>query len=179
MHLERFRPYMDLMARVHLRPALRTKVSPSDVVQDTLAEAYLHPDRFEGRDIPEQIALLRRMLASRLARVGRDLGRQKRDIDRERSLEAAMMDSSTRFAVCLVADGPSPSDKAMENEQILMLADALRALPEDQQEAILLHYMEGLSSRDIGERLGRSPASVCGLLRRGLGSLRRLVGENG
>lgn len=86
-----------------------------------------------------------------------------------------MQHSSVRLMTCLAADGSSPSDKAIRNERVMILADALEKLPEAQREAVLLHYLEGLPTPEIGARLGRTPASVSGLLRRGLKALRALL----
>jgi RNA polymerase sigma-70 factor (ECF subfamily) len=173
--LERFRPYLTLMARMHLGQKLRSKVSASDVVQQTFLEACRAPERFHERRVPQQIALLRKMLASNLAKAGRDLRRQKRDVERERSLELEIMRSSVRLVSCLVAREPSPSQRAMRHEQLVLVAAALERLPAPQRDAIVLHFLGGLSPREIAARLGRTPAAVAGLLQRGLKGLRSVV----
>ena len=66
----------------------------------------------------------------------------------------------------------SMSLKADRNERLLALADALADLPDDQREALLLKHCQGLPVADIAARLGRTPAAVAGLLRRGLEQLR-------
>ena len=60
----------------------------------------------------------------------------------------------------------------MRNELLLDLVSALAQLPEAQREAVMLHYLQGLSISAVSERIGRSPASVAGLLQRGLKGLR-------
>ncbi len=177
LDLERFRPYLTLLARLSLGGAIRAKVSASDIVQNTLIEAHRNPGKFAGRVVEQQLALLRKMLASNASKAGRDLRRQKRDIDREQSLDAMLRESSRRLLGSLAADQSSPSERAMKNEAILLVADALESLPEAQREAVLLHYVDGLSTREIGERLNRTAGSVAGQLMRGLERLRELVGE--
>jgi RNA polymerase sigma-70 factor (ECF subfamily) len=45
-------------------------------------------------------------------------------------------------------------------------------LPESQREAVELHYWQGWSLAEIGERMGRSTPAVAGLFQRGLKRLR-------
>ncbi len=92
--LEGYREYLCLLARLHLDPRLRSKIDPSDVVQEALLQAHRTYDQFRGRSNLEQIAWLRTILAGELARVSRDLGRGKRNIDREQSLERSLEQSS-------------------------------------------------------------------------------------
>jgi RNA polymerase sigma-70 factor, ECF subfamily len=50
-------------------------------------------------------------------------------------------------------------------------------LPEEQRTAVELHHLKDESVTAIAEHLGRSEASVAGLLRRGLKKLRELLKE--
>jgi RNA polymerase sigma-70 factor, ECF subfamily len=54
---------------------------------------------------------------------------------------------------------------------------ALRALTADQRAAVLLHYVDGLSVREIAMNLKRSESSVESLLARGRERLRALLGD--
>lgn len=170
---DRFRDYLCLLARVQLDPRWRAKVDPSDVVQQTLLKAHQAREQFRGTSPAEEAAWLRRILANTLANVFRDLGRDKRDAGRERSLEQALDDSSARLEAWLVADQPSPSEEAMRHEQLLQLTAALERLPDDQREAVVLRHCQGRSVQAIAEQMGRSLPSVASLLRRGLKQLRQ------
>lgn len=175
--LERFRSYLRLLARLHLEPKYRAKLDASDLVQQTFLQAYQALDRFRGRSDAELTAWLRQILARTLAHAVRDLGRGKRDLARERSLEAALDASSVRLGAWLAADQSSPSERADRNEQALRLADALMELPEAQREALVLYYWQDRTVAEIGEQLGRSPAAVAGLLKRSLQQLRKQLRE--
>src|SRR5438874_621284 len=88
--LERFRDYLRLLAGLQVGPRLRVKVDPSDLVQQTLLKAHQARDQFRGASSGEMSAWLRQILARTLADAARDLGRERRDIARERSLEATL-----------------------------------------------------------------------------------------
>jgi RNA polymerase sigma-70 factor (ECF subfamily) len=171
--LERFRDYLRLLAGLQVGPRLRVKVDPSDLVQQALLKAHQARAQFRGQSSGEMAAWLRQILAHTLADLARDFGRDRRDMGRERSLEATLDESSARLEAWLVASGMAPADQADRNEQLLQLADALAALPEPQRQAVLLRYYEGRPLEEIGERLQRTRAGVASLLRRGLDRLRK------
>ena len=170
--LNRFRAYLRLLARLQLDPRLRGKLDPSDAVQQTLLQAVQGLNQFRGRSDAEMAAWLRQILANHLANAVRDLGRAKRDVGRERSLEAALDASSACLESWLAADQSSPSQQAQRNEQLLRLAEALETLPEAQREALTLHHLQNWSLDAIGQHLDRTPAAVAGLIKRGLKQLR-------
>jgi RNA polymerase sigma-70 factor (ECF subfamily) len=170
--LERFRAYLRLLARLHLDRRLQGKLDPSDLVQQTLLEAYHSAHKLTGRSDAEKAAWLRQALAHQMAHAVRDLGRDKRNVARERSLEAALAESSAHLEKWLAAEQSSPSDQAARQELSIRLAAELEALPESQREAVVLHYWQGMTLPEIAEHLRRSPAAVAGLLQRGLRALR-------
>jgi RNA polymerase sigma-70 factor (ECF subfamily) len=173
--LEQFRAYLRLLARLNLHPVLRSKLDPSDVVQQTLLQAHQSLDA-AGRTDAELAGWLRQALARNLAHALRDFRRECRDVTRERSLEAALEESSQRLEGWLAADSQtSPSAQAQFNEQALLLAEALEKLPEAQRQALILQHWQGWSLEEIGRHLDRSPAAVAGLLKRGLQQLRLLL----
>jgi RNA polymerase sigma-70 factor (ECF subfamily) len=171
--LERHRVYLRLLAGVQLQGRLKGKLEPSDLVQQTLLKAYQARHQFQGSTSGELACWLRQILARTLANAARDLGRDKRDVALERSLEEALHQSSARLEAWLAADQPSPSEQAQRNEQLLRLSTALAELPEPQRTVVLLKHCQGWSLAEIGQHLGRSRASVASFLRRGLQQLRQ------
>jgi RNA polymerase sigma-70 factor, ECF subfamily len=170
--LEPHRDYLRILARLQLTPALRGKLDPSDLVQQTLLKAHLALGQFRGRSPEELTAWLRQILARTLANAVRDHGRGRRDVALERSLERSVEESSTRLDAWLAAEQSSPSQQAERNEQSMLLVRALAALPEAQREALLLKHCQGWSLAEIGRHLDRSPTAVASLLQRGLRQLR-------
>jgi RNA polymerase sigma-70 factor (ECF subfamily) len=175
--LERFRSYLLLLAGLQLRGREPARLDASDLVQQTLLEAHGRRDQFRGTTAGERAAWLRQILAHNLADAARALHRGKRDADRERSLDAELAGASARLAGWLAADQSSPSTRAARHEDAVRLAAALAQLPEAQREALVLQHWHGLTLAQVGERLGRTPVAVAGLLKRGLRRLRELLDE--
>ena len=73
--------YLKLMAMAQLDQKLRARMSPSDVVQETLFEAHRDFAQFRGSSEAEFLAWLRRILVNNLARVvERHVLAEKRDV---------------------------------------------------------------------------------------------------
>jgi RNA polymerase sigma-70 factor (ECF subfamily) len=172
--LEQYRPYLLLLARLQLDSQLMGKVDLSGVVQQTLFEAHRDAGEFTALPSGRRTFWLRRVLAHNLADEIRKVRTGKRDAHRERSLEAAIEDSSLRLDLWLQSAEPAPSDRLRSQEQALQLADALSRIPDAQREALMLHYFKGRRVGEIAEELGRTRAAVAGLLKRGLQQLREM-----
>jgi RNA polymerase sigma-70 factor (ECF subfamily) len=172
---DQFRSYLRLLARMQLDERLHRKMDPSDIVQQTLLQAHRALGDFRGSTDAEMAAWLRQILARNLAHAVRDFGRDKRNINRERSLEEAVNASSARLEGWLAAEQSSPSQKAQRNEHVLQLCEALEQLPDAQREAVELHYWHGCTLAEIADQMDRTPAAIAGLLKRGLRKLRELM----
>jgi RNA polymerase sigma-70 factor (ECF subfamily) len=149
------------------------KLDPSDVVQQTMLEAHAKRDQCRGATPEQQAAWLRQILAHNIADGLKGLNRAKRDIRRERSLEAQLAESSACLGAWLSTGDPTPSEQACQHERAIRLAEALGRLPSAQREAIILQHWEGWTLAQIADHLDRSPAAVAGLLKRGLKQLRQ------
>lgn len=175
--LERFREYLALLARVQLPPRLRSKLDASDIVQLTLLKATQNLGQFRGQTDCEWAAWLRRILTNTMVDAVRQFKGPKHDVRLERSLEASIADSSARLDALLQGDGTSPSQQVVKEEQLVQLAAALADLPEDQQAALEMHYLQGCTVAEVASHMGRSERSVAGLVRRGLQSLRERLAD--
>lgn len=171
--LERFRDYLRVLARLHLDERLRPKFDPSDVVQETLLKAHQNAGQFRGTTAGEQAGWLREILANGLADLERRYLRgAKRDVRRERALQESLDQSSVRLEQWLAGGSPAPDSQAQRQERVLLVAEALTGLDGDQRRAVELRYLAGCALPEIARQMGRTRASVAGLLRRGLEALR-------
>jgi RNA polymerase sigma-70 factor (ECF subfamily) len=170
--LDRYRSYLILLARTQLDPRLGCRVDASDVVQQTLLEAHAKQGQFQGKTHADRGAWLRQILAHNLADAFRDISRAKRDLHRQRSLEASVNQSSMRLGELLAADQSSPGDHLDRDERAVQLADAMARLPEAQREALVMQYWHRMPLAEIATQMSRTPAAVAGLLKRALKQLR-------
>ncbi|MHC4175859.1 MAG: sigma-70 family RNA polymerase sigma factor [Planctomycetota bacterium] len=174
--LELYRSYLGLLARLQIDHRLQGKMDASDVIQETFLQAHRSFGEFRGASEGELLEWLRKLLATRLANLVRHFyGTQRRDVRLERQLDE-QLDRSSRAAGALVAAQTSPSQSAARREQAVLLADALRRLPADYREVILLHHLEGLTFAEAAQRIGRSVGSIEKLWVRALAALRRSLG---
>jgi RNA polymerase sigma-70 factor (ECF subfamily) len=176
--LERYRAYLGLLARAQIGRHLRSRADSSDVVQETFLAAHRDFAKFRGTSEAEFVAWLRNILAARLADlVRRHLKAKARDARLEKRLAGDLDRSSQALAFALAARGPSPSQEAARRELGVLLADAIKALPADYGEVIVLRHLEGLSFAEVAARMGRSVDSVEKLWVRALARLRHRLGD--
>jgi RNA polymerase sigma-70 factor (ECF subfamily) len=176
--LEGYRSYLLVLARVQIGRRLQGKVDADDVVQDAFLGAYRDFGQFRGSTEKEFLGWLRQVLASLLANLVRHYqGTQRRDVRLERRLVVELEQSSHALDRGLVAPQSSPSQQAARREQSVLLAEALRHLPEEWRELLILRHLEGLTFPEVARRLGRTVDSVKKQWPRALAGLRRQLGK--
>jgi len=159
-----------------LGSSLRRKIEVEDVFQELSVEAV--------RALPEadladrdpfswlcQIAERRIIDAHR-----RFFGAQKRDAEREVSLGTGGQSEHAAIIDLLVASLTTPTQALSRQGRESRLFQALAELPDEQREALRLRYVEGLASKEIAARLGKSDGSVRVMLTRALGRLQQIMG---
>ncbi len=174
--VETYRSYLLLLARLQLAHQFQGRLDPSDLAQQTLLKAHQNRDQFRGSSEAERVAWLRAILANTLADALRKISPKAGT--RERSLEAALEQSSRKLEAILADDQTSTSQRVIRHEQLTRLADAIAQLPDDQRQAVELRHLEGMATAEIAQRMNRSVAAVGGLLQRGLRSLRVSLDES-
>jgi RNA polymerase sigma-70 factor (ECF subfamily) len=168
-----YRDYLLMIARAQLPRDLWVKQDPSDLVQNTLLDAFQQQHTYRGNSRNEMLAWLRQILHNKVADAIRYAHREKRDVKREQSMEQSVRESSLRLEGFLVASDLPPDRVAEQIEAHLQLANSLARLPDDMRLVIELRYFAGQSVQDIAAQLNRTQKSIAGLLYRGLLRLRQ------
>lgn len=154
--LEGFRAYLQVVAAEELADALRPKVGPSDLVQETFLEAHRDFQQFRGSSPDELKAWLRRILLNNVANLHRRyLQTAKRQLVRERL--SSELPSGWNWDQLFDTEGESPSGQVMRNEQAERLEAILRRLPKEYCRVLKLRHQQQLGFTEIGRRLKRSP----------------------
>jgi RNA polymerase sigma-70 factor (ECF subfamily) len=169
------RGYLVTLAGAHVQERLRAKVDASDLVQQTLLEAYRDFPRFQGSTEGEWLAWLRRMLAHNAADfVRRFRGTDKRQAGREVALPGSLASSAGGAAV-LPAGGETPSQALVQRERQLQVTEALARLPEEYRQVVLLRNVQRLPFDEIARQMGRSRPAVQMLWTRAIRKLQTVI----
>ena len=176
LNVNRFRPWLLLLARTRVDGVLRGKVDPSDVVQQTLLLATRDAEQFRGDSDAELAGWLRGILGHVLAHELRAVSTAKRDAALEVSMESLLEASARRLDDLLTATQTSPSQAAMFDEERLRLASALEQLPAYYRDVLVLRHVEGLPFHDIAQQMNRNLGAVRMLWVRALARLKARLG---
>ena len=162
--LQLYRNYLAILAATQVNSRLRSRVSPSDIVQETMLAAHRDFRDFRGETEREFIAWLRQILIHTIHHmVELHFRAKRRDIRREISIEQLSRrfdESAVSFACGFVDPGPSPSAAARRREAAVLLADQLSQLRPQYREVIVLRNLQGLSFEEVGRRMNRSNSAV-------------------
>lgn len=166
---ELFRRHLLLLAQRELPQGLRSKLDPSDVVQETAIDARRDFPGFRGATAEECYAWLRSILRNNVVdAVRRYETSQKRQVAKEISLAS---ESGQLVGRRLPIHRGDPDGSAIRREDAETLARMMARLPPDYRDVLHLHYWEGLSFVRIAGRIGRSPDAVRKLWHRAIGQL--------
>ena len=180
--LQMYRNYLMVLAGTQIERRLQPRMSPSDIVQETMLRAHANFGQFRGASEPELIGWLRQILVNNLAKfVEQHVLAARRDVRREVSIERlghALEQSTIQLAALLPAGSRSPSAAAQQREEAVLLADRLAMLAPDYREVLMLRNLQGLPFETIAEQMDRSVSATRMLWLRAIEKLRGLyVGD--
>lgn len=174
--LQLYRNYLMVLAATQIEKRLQGRMSPSDVVQETMLRAHKNFGQFRGTTEAELVAWLRQILVNNLAKfVEQHVLAARRDVRREVSIERlgkALEQSTVQLAALLPADIKTPSVAAEEREDAVLLADRLADLPADYREVLVLRNLQGLPFDEVARRMERSASAARMLWLRAIEKLR-------
>jgi RNA polymerase sigma-70 factor (ECF subfamily) len=148
------RNYLTILAQGQLENQLKAKVDASDLVQQTMLEAYNGFRKFHGQSEAEWLAWLRGILNHNALDCVRYYHGEKRSVGRERA--AAPCDSSFGAIFDPADSCETPSQVLIRRERELQLADALAQLEPDQRTVIVLRNLQRLPFEEVAQRMNRS-----------------------
>src|SRR5262245_47032128 len=102
--LDQFRGRLRLLAEIELSPRLRVKEDASDLVQQTLLEAYRDLPNYRGQTDAQLFGWLKSILAHKLLNAARRYSTQKCDDRREQPLADRLDQSSLRIEKFLASE---------------------------------------------------------------------------
>ncbi len=175
--LESYRSYLRLLAASQLHGKLTQRVSPSDVVQETMLAAHRDFADFHGKTPAEFTSWLRTILSHKLLNAMDQHLSNKRDARREVSIDAmtrcvASGDGGLRRL--LVTSDPSPSATLSRDEDSQRIAALMARLPPHYREVIVLRNFQGLRFEAVSQQLSRTPLAARLLWLRAIQRLRQL-----
>jgi RNA polymerase sigma-70 factor (ECF subfamily) len=135
-----------------------------DLTARVFTRAMHHIDTYTERGVPFQ-AWLYRIAHNLVANWHRDRGRRK------------IISLDEFIAASLKSD--APDQQAEDNEERERLLAAIRRLPAERQQLLILKFVEHLSNAEIGDIMQRTEGAVKSLYHRTLLSLRDELGIDG
>jgi RNA polymerase sigma-70 factor, ECF subfamily len=162
--LQLYSNYLSILATTQLDKRLQRRMSPADLVQDTLLAAHRDFGAFRGHSERELIAWLRQILINSLHRaIDVHVRASKRDLRREISLDELChsVDQSAMNMGAMIPDGgTSPSAPVRARERSVALANELAKLPEHYREVIVLRNLQNLPFEEVAARMERTVGAV-------------------
>ena len=177
--LESYQNYLKLLAHTQLDKKVRRRVSPSDVVQETMLEAHSGFAKFRGESDGEFFVWLRKILVNNLAQaVERHVLAAKRDVRREVArvrINASLDRSAMRLEAMLADHRPSAESDVSLQEDLVRLANAMTELSTDHRDVIVMRHLEGVPFATIAERMDRTSGATRMIWLRAIEQLRQIL----
>jgi RNA polymerase sigma-70 factor (ECF subfamily) len=138
----------------YVQSIVRDSHEAEDITQNVFAKLTTAIQRYEPRDVP---------FAAWILRVSRNLALDHLRARRQIPFEEVRTDDE--------------GHDQLGFDRSQSLRDALRRLPDEQREVLVLRHLVGLSPGEIAERLGKTEGSIHGLHHRGRGALQAALRE--
>lgn len=167
-HMGSLRSYI----RVRLGRRLRSKETSQDLTQSVCRQVLENFERFDYRGEDSFRHWLLGQAENKIRDRQRFWHRNKRDQDREEGNAVALEAGGVRGAAPSgLQDMATPSRHVAGREELQRLEETFAELPEDFRTVIHLARMEGLSHKEISERMGKTVSATRSLLCRALARL--------
>lgn len=160
------------MVRINMSKELRAKLESMDLVQDALIHALQGLGDFTYKNEGDFVRWLSKIAQNALRDNLDKLHADKRDIRKEVALGGyGPTTGGRRLGAPVPIDRTTPSVIMSKKEDLAKLENAIDVLKPEYREVILLTKIEGLSYREIGDKLGKSADAVRMLVSRAMAAL--------
>lgn len=159
-----------------LGSALRGKVETQDVLQDVSVKALRALPETDFTTL-EPFGWLCHLAEQCIVDAHRHFSAGKRESAREMPGNVPVGEGSQDLVALLAASMTTPTQAVVRNEREQRLLDALATFPEDHREVLRLRYVDGLSTKDIAARVGKTDVAIRVLLSRLIHRLQELLEE--
>ncbi len=160
------------IVRFRMGRELRGKMESMDLVQDAFVAAVKDLSKFEYRDEGDFLRWMSKIAENKIRDNLKRLHADKRDIRREVPIDHRVPtaeDSCPRMPEPIRTTTPSVIFSV--SEELDKLENAMNLLKPEYREVIVLNQIEGLSLKQIGDRLSKSTDAVRMLVVRAMASL--------
>ena len=153
---------------------VRAQEEAKDLVQETFIKAKKNMDKFDTA----RFSSLRPWLWQMATNISLDYIRSRKHKEEEWSPPRLSESASTAFYLKIIDSNPGPRTEAHHQGKSEKIHEALEQLDDIFREVICLHYMDGLTRKDIAEFIGVSENTVKSRLRLAFQKLRKLLPED-
>jgi RNA polymerase sigma-70 factor (ECF subfamily) len=161
-YFESVRLRLEKIVRFRMDPIFRARMDVSDVLQEGYIEALRRFDHWPQDGSISLFIWLRQRVLQALWDMQRLHSRDKRSVQRERSLPESFSPDSTSLSLAsyLADDLTSPSQVAVKGEDRRGLYAALEKMSQMDREVLALRHFEYLTNQEAAEALNLSPTAA-------------------
>lgn len=157
------------MAQVKLGARVQSRIDASDVVQQTCLSVFRQMNEFAGTDVPQFVAWVRQIHEHNIQNVVQaHVGADKRNIERERSLEEGTLENRRQSTA---------SEHAIRREESSRLVAALAELPPDERVILEMRYLDGRTLQEIAVETNLTKEAVIWRMQKGMQRVRAILGR--
>lgn len=162
-------------ARLDIAAEWRPLVDADDVMQVTYLEAFLRISDLRAGTPAAFVAWVTRIAQNNLRDAIKELQRAKRPDPRRRVTAAAGDESVSGLLEALGGTASTPSQAVAGRELVRLTRSAVSELPRDYRTVVELYDLEGRSSQEVAQMMGRSEGAIFMLRARAHDCLRQAL----
>jgi RNA polymerase sigma-70 factor (ECF subfamily) len=174
--ISEFRDSLRMMLELRMDARLRTRIDPSDVLQETFIEAANRLDDFHNSGMKPRLWL--RYLAQQQLLIAwrRHAKTKSRDVHREARIDSLSV-SGEALVNMILQSGTTPSQLLIKEESLFRMRNAMEQLDEIDREVLTMRHYEQLSLDETAEVLKISTAAASKRYYRALKRIASLLGN--